>query len=83
MFLAGKYSVKAIDLESFTASNSPLSDFSPEVLAPEHATRLAEGSLRMVGRGDYRLDLQEPILADPKADIWALGVELLHLYLGR
>jgi hypothetical protein len=32
---------------------------------------------------DYTLAISEPILSRKETDIWALGISILHMYLGR
>lgn len=78
--------VKAIDLESSVGFNSPIQDFSPEVVAPEQLDALLSGEMTTVnGRAkDLKINVNEPMpMATPSLDVWALGVSILHLHLGR
>jgi len=79
------YTCKAIDLESVTVIGRDISDLSPEVLAPEVASVITSSrgkSISSKRAGDYQLDLSESITASHKADIWALGISILHLHSG-
>ena len=82
---AGKFVCKAIDLESAVKEKTKLVDFSPEMIAPEQVEILQGGSISSVGnRGkDLFLSVDEPLLAYKEADIWALGIAMLHLYQGK
>lgn len=78
---------KAIDLESAVVKNQNLIDFSPETAAPELCEILSNGQLSVGGRGrgksDFTLGLTEPLIATQALDVWALGISILHLYLGK
>jgi hypothetical protein len=67
------------------SSGFPLLDFSAEACSPEHAQAIAQGRLEVTGlrSRDFSLQLLEPLDADKKGDIWALGIALLHLSIGR
>ena len=44
------------------------------------------GKLSLVDRKrnmDFQLDIADPLIAKKSTDIWALGICILHLYLGR
>ena len=58
---------------------------SPEIAAPEQINQLTGGELSSQGgrAADYTLAITEPILARKETDIWALGISILHMYLGR
>lgn len=84
------YDVRAIDLESATSRNSPLLDFSPEAIAPEHAFVLSQGTLRkMKGPGNNfeihlsSTDQQQFLKAFPAQDVWALGLAFVSLATGK
>ena len=84
-YFSASYMCKAIDLESAVLTNKPIVDFSPEIAAPEQINQLTGGELSSSGgrASDYTLAISEPILAKKETDIWALGISILHLYLGR
>ena len=79
------YICKGIDLESAVPVNQPIRDFSPEIAAPEQIEVLLGGQLSTQGgrTSDFKLATREPLLGRKETDIWALGVSILHLYLGR
>lgn len=83
--VATKFKVKACDLESAVAVGAALRDFSPETCAPEQADVLSAGQLSVIGgrSADFKLNLQEPLIAAQSLDIWSLGVSMLQLYTGR
>lgn len=76
---------KAIDLESAVQVGKPLRDFSPETCAPELLELLASSELSSInGRdGDLQVSFTEVPLAAQALDVWALGISMLHLCLGR
>lgn len=84
-FFSSAFTCKAIDLESVVGSGKAIVDFSPEIAAPEQINLLTGGELSsQSGRAmDYTLAVSEPVLARKESDIWALGISILHLYLGR
>jgi len=86
-YLSNRYMCKAIDLESAVRAGAPLVDFSPEGLAPEQLGAIASGGAALTAVGNRRNDLSlttsQPLLAATATDVWALGVALLHLYLGK
>ena len=84
-FFSSAFTCKAIDLESVVGSGKAIVDFSPEIAAPEQINLLTGGELSSQGGRsmDYTLAVSEPILARKESDIWALGISILHLYLGR
>lgn len=84
-YFSSSYTCKAIDLESAVKVGQAIVDFSPEIAAPEQIDILTNGELSSSGgrASDYTLNLREPILARKETDIWALGISILHMYLGR
>ena len=82
-FLTNDYVCKAIDVESAVSERGSLVDFSPETCAPELAQVLRGGSLSATRSSDFKVNINEPLLASKALDIWALGISILHLYLGR
>jgi serine/threonine protein kinase len=84
-YFSESYTCKAIDLESAVKVGQAIVDFSPEIAAPEQIEILTNGELSSQGgrASDYTLNLREPILARKETDIWALGISILHMYLGR
>lgn len=94
----GTYSCKAIDLESAVKVNTPLTDFSPEILGTQRAyithllirllTRLlidVQFLEKLINKKSSYLnvDLESEILGNKAMDIWALGINLLSLYYGK
>jgi serine/threonine protein kinase len=81
-----KLIVRGIDLESAVRIGEIYTDISPEIIAPEQADLLTRGQLSSGSSGEFRVSLEAGQLADLKAsqktDIWALGISILHLYLG-
>ena len=84
-YFSTAYTCKAIDLESAVLVGKPIVDFSPEISAPEQIKQLTGGELSSSGgrASDYTLAITEPILARKETDVWALGISILHMYLGR
>ena len=82
-FLTNDYVCTAIDVESAVSERGSLVDFSPETCAPELATILRRGSVSAARNRDFKINVDEPLLATKALDIWALGISILHLYLGR
>lgn len=84
-YFSPAFTCKAIDLESAVGVGKPIVDFSPEIAAPEQVNLLLGGELSSQGgrATDYTLAVAEPILARKESDIWALGISILHMYLGR
>lgn len=84
-YFSSAFTCKAIDLESVVGCGKSIIDFSPEIAAPEQIDLLTGGELSSQGGRamDYTLAVSEPILARKESDIWALGISILHLYLGR
>lgn len=84
-YFSPSFTCKAIDLESAVGIGKPIVDFSPEIAAPEQINQLTGGELSSQGgrAADYTLAITEPILARKETDIWALGISILHMYLGR
>ena len=119
IFSAGTHIVKAIDLESVVKTGAVVTDFSPQVLAPEQVRivvtvhtihtmhtihtihtihnmhtihtmqfdAISEGQLVVVGgtgkNTEYKVNLMEPLIAAASLDVWAMGICILELYLGR
>ena len=83
LFVSGG-NCKAIDFESALAPFSTLKDFSPEIVAPEQVDFLTSGQL-VAGRGEFTLNISKgsSLLASQSADIWGLGICILHLYSGQ
>ena len=79
----GDLVVKGIDLESAVMCGCPISDISPEIIAPEQVDILSSGELSSGSAGDFTIGLKMDLLASKKIDIWALGISILHLYLGK
>ena len=81
--------VKGIDLESAVKVGKPLTNFSPEILAPEQAEVLSQGEMNAVKSGELQLNLPVELLqsdalkANKAIDVWALGICILHLYRGK
>jgi hypothetical protein len=84
-YFGSNYICKGIDLESAVPVNQPIRDFSPEVAAPEQIEILLGGQLSTQGgrSSDFKLATREPLLGRKETDIWALGISILHLYLGK
>ena len=60
--------VKAIDVESIIKVDTTMGDFSPEVLAPEHAIALSQGQLSLLRDNDFKLSLDPDII--PKLSLF-------------
>ena len=82
-YILKDYICKAIDVESAVPEKDSLVDFSPETCAPELASILRRGSISAARNRDFKVNVDEPLSATKALDIWALGISILHLYLGR
>ena len=84
-YFSTAFTCKAIDLESAVGVGKPIVDFSPEVATPEQVDLLTGGELSSQGgrATDYTIAIADPILARKESDLWALGISILHMYLGR
>ena len=89
MIRSKQLTLKGIDLESAVKVGKPLTNFSPEILAPEQAEILSQGEMNSVKSGELQLNLPSELLqsdalkANKAIDVWALGICILHLYQGK
>lgn len=79
------WKIKAIDVESAVFISSPLLDFSPSALPPEHAAQLAAAisTLSRKSGNDFQINIDTPIFATTAQDVWALGIAFLSLLSGK
>ena len=57
-----------------------------ESMAPEQLERLQGGTLSSLTtsrQADLTFSTSQPLISSKETDIWALGIALLHLYLGK
>ena len=55
-------------------------------MAPEQVERLQGGTLSSLTasrQSDLTFSTNQPLMASKETDVWALGIALLHLYLGK